>query len=339
MAAADSRGITAVSAPQAKYWAFRLGTAVVPLLPAAWLNPLAAALGSAGFVLGGRARRNALDNITPVVGSADATATARRMFVHSVRCSLTMFERRPATTGLGGHRLNGWHYFHEALAGGRGCVLVSPHLGDINYMAELFVADGLPVNVLVEELRPPALARLAARQRARRGVQVIVAGTGALREIAQALARNEIVALLSDRLVGNQPDYPVRFFGRQVRLPGTAFTLAARYHSPVVFGTAVRRPNGTIETDVRAPFVPDRQTAAYVQEMARVFEQFILRDPGCWLAFQPILGPVADAAAERASACPHTVEPASTAHVAARAREDRTPVGRPAHRRGSVVRG
>ncbi|MGH2520710.1 MAG: hypothetical protein ACRDF8_12945, partial [Chloroflexota bacterium] len=71
-----------MSALHPNYWAFRLGTAVVPRLPAAWLNPLAEALGSAGFVLGGRARRNALANITPVVGGAEATATARRMFVH-----------------------------------------------------------------------------------------------------------------------------------------------------------------------------------------------------------------------------------------------------------------
>jgi lauroyl/myristoyl acyltransferase len=259
---------------------------VVPRLPELWLPWLAEALGAAAFVLGRRARETAQANIEPVVGRAASLATARRMFTQNAQYYLSLFSRRPRRFRLEDHELHGWDQFRQALSAGRGCLLVSPHVGDINYYAELFVASGLPVSVLVEELRPRQLSDLVARLRQRRGVGVIVGGSGALRQIYRALDRNEIVAIISDRDLTGDGE-PVRFFGGQTTMPATAFTIAARRRTPVVFGTAVRLADGRIVTDVRAPFVPC-EPRAEVQRMADVFEEFIRRWPDQWLAFQPI---------------------------------------------------
>jgi len=211
------------------------------------------------------------------------------MFVHNAQYYLSLFAPRPANFSLEGHELHGWQHFHEALAGGRGCLLVSPHLGDINYYAELFVTSGLPVNVLVEDLRPKALSELVVRLRQRRGVNVITGGAGALRQIYKALDRNEIVAIISDRDLTGEGQ-PVTFFGRPATMPATAFTIAARRKTPVVFGTAVRVDGGHIVSDVRPPFVPRGEPRDEVQRMAGAFEEFISRWPDQWLAFQPIFG-------------------------------------------------
>lgn len=244
-------------------------------------------LGTAAFALGAPARRAAIINIRPVVGAAQSLQTVRRMFVHNSQYYLSLFSRRPKRVKLEDHQLDGWQHFREALSGGRGCVLVSPHLGDINYYAELFLAAGYPVNVVVEQLEPPALSDLMVRLRGRREVGIIVGGPGALRQIYRALDRNEIVAIISDRDLRGD-GLPVRFFGRQARMPGLAFAIAARRGVPVVFGTAVRlRPNHVV-SDVRPPFVPTANTQLHVQQMADVFEQFIRRFPDQWLAFQPI---------------------------------------------------
>src|SRR5581483_9371946 len=127
-----------------------------------------------------------------------AMPTVRRMFRRNAQYYLSLFAPRPADFRIADHELCGWQHFGEALDSGRGCLLVSPHIGDINYYAELFVASGLPVNVLVEDLRPKALSDLVVRLRGRRGVNVIVGGQGALRQMYRALDRNEIVAVISD---------------------------------------------------------------------------------------------------------------------------------------------
>ena len=259
----------------------------VPLLPEWCLPWLAEALGTAAFALGSRARRTADRNVAAVIGSRRRAATVRRMFVHNAQYYLSLFAPRTAGFCLAEHDLRGWDHFGQALAEGRGCLLVSPHLGDINYYAELFVASGLPVNVLVEALEPPELSALVVRLRARRGVNVIVGGRGALRDVYRALDRNEIVAIISDRDVAGD-GLPARFFGRAAKLPGYAFTIAARRKTPVVFGTAVRLDGGPIVADVRAPFVPSSDASVEVQGMARVFEEFIRRWPDQWLAFQPV---------------------------------------------------
>lgn len=222
-----------------------------------------------------------------MIGSNGLSATVRRMFVHNAQYYLSLFAPRPARFRLTDHELCGWNHFGEALTEGRGCLLVSPHLGDINYYAELFVASGLPVNVVVEDLQPAALSELVVRLRARRGVRVIVGGRGALRHIYRALERNEIVGIISDRDIAGDGE-PVCFFGQLATMPGYAFTIAARRKTPVVFGTAVRLAGGRIVTDVRPPFAPSGDVGREVQRMAHVFEEFIRRWPDQWLAFQPV---------------------------------------------------
>jgi phosphatidylinositol dimannoside acyltransferase len=261
----------------------------VPRLPQMWLPRLAELFGTTAFVIGRRARQTAQANIQPVLGQGRHLGHVHRMFVHNAQYYLSLFACRPADFNLADHELNGWQHFREALDMGRGCLLVSPHLGDINYYAELFVAAGLGVNVLVEDLRPKEMSDLVVRLRERRGVNVIVGGPGALRQVYRALYRNEIVAVISDRdLTGD--GQPVTFFGRESRMPATAFTIATRRKTPIVFGTAVRLDDGHIVTDVRKPFVPCGEARTEVQQMAGVFEEFIRRWPDQWLAFQPIWG-------------------------------------------------
>jgi KDO2-lipid IV(A) lauroyltransferase len=260
---------------------------VVPLLPERWLPWLAKVLGTGAFLLAARARRVARMNAEAVLGQGCATDTLWRMFVNNAQYYLSLFARRPASFRLEDHQLDGWEHFSEALARGRGCLLVSPHVGDINYYAELFVTSGLPMNVLVEEIRPKRLCELVTELRRRRGVNVIVGGRGALGEIYRALDRNEIVAIISDRDVAGDGQR-VCFFGRETKLPHYAFTIGARRKTPIVFGAAVRLDGNRIVADVRAPFVPSADIQAEVQRMARVFEEFIRRWPDQWLAFQPV---------------------------------------------------
>lgn len=231
---------------------------------------------------------NATENLRPVLGRRDARAV-RRMFVHNAEYYLSLFSLRPKGFSLAGHELRGWDHFREALTHGRGCILASPHVGDINYYAELFVASGLPVNVLVEDMRPRELSRLVAELRARRGVNVIVGGRGALREVYRALDRNEIVGLISDRSVDGS-GMPVRFFGRRATLPDIALAIGARRRTPVIFGAAVRLPSGRIVADIRPPFIPSADLTDEMQRMAETFEEFIGRWPDQWLAMQPVFG-------------------------------------------------
>ena len=128
--------------------------------------------------------------------------------------------------------------FDEALAEGKGVILVSGHLGNWELMGAALANRGLPLsmyvgaqkNLLVDE-------RINALRRAHGTVTI---GKGvAVRGLVKALRGGRIVAMLADQHYSAKRHY-VRFFGHPVsQAPGPA-SLSLRSGAPVVFGACLR---------------------------------------------------------------------------------------------------
>ncbi|MGA3217528.1 MAG: hypothetical protein ABSE77_00390 [Acidimicrobiales bacterium] len=195
---------------------------------------------------------------------------------------------------LAGVRTFGWDHLLAALAGGNGAIVATPHLGGWEWGAMYLIANGVPVTVAVEPLRPPDLFEWFARFRQELGMQVVPVGPGAAGAILQALKDGHVVCLLSDRVVAQVSAAEVSFFGAPVMLPAGPVTLALRSGAPLMtaaiyYGkrttahTLVFRP--PFELPAAARFRQSVQTGT--QLMAVELEHLIRSAPTQWHLVQP----------------------------------------------------
>src|SRR5215472_9808398 len=131
------------------YYLFKIASVVIPRLPHRSMLPLANIIGLLAWLIARRARKQATANIIHVLGAKtlDTRAgrrqlrkTVRGVFQNSVRNYLEMFflpSMQPETL-LRNLDTEGLEYLVEALAVGKGVIIVTAHLGPFNYLAQWF---------------------------------------------------------------------------------------------------------------------------------------------------------------------------------------------------------
>ena len=188
----------------------------------------------------------------------------------------------------------GWEHLEAALAGGKGAIVATPHLGGWEWGAMYLIANGIPVTVAVEPLRPPDLFEWFARFREDLGMKVVPTGPGAAGAILQALKGGHVVCLLSDREVARVSAAEVSFFGAPVMLPAGPVTLALRSGAPLMTAAIYYGKATTAHTLVfRAPVqLPPagrfRQSVqAGTQILTVELEHLIRSAPTQWHLVQP----------------------------------------------------
>ncbi len=189
--------------------------------------------------------------------------------------------------------VEGEEHFNEAEAAGKGVIFVSAHMGSAEVAAAIAMRRGYRITSVAEELRPGLLWDWLRTCRAKMGVTLLPvsrSGIGLLR----ALRKKEMVALVIDAGAYRGAGVPVMFFGQQTVFPDGPARLARMSGAPLVFGLAVRKPNGRFLASVAAPVYPDRKVEAVedvwrmTQNVASVFEGFVRRHPEQWYMFREI---------------------------------------------------
>jgi LPS export ABC transporter protein LptC len=141
-------------------------------------------------------------------------------------------------------RMDGAQALDEALAGGRGAIVVTGHCGNWELLAAWVAASGYPLTVVVRRVNDARFDALIVDFRRAAGVEVLVRDDPAfLRAVTDALRRNRLVALLIDQDMRGAGVF-VPFFGRPARTPPGAAVIALRARVPVVTAFIHRRPEG-----------------------------------------------------------------------------------------------
>jgi phosphatidylinositol dimannoside acyltransferase len=189
--------------------------------------------------------------------------------------------------------VRGYEHFEKALEGDVGPIMVLPHLGSWEWCGFwLPQVKDIEITVVVEPLEPPALFEWFAGLRGRMGMHVVPVGPEAGGAVTRALKARHVVALVSDRNVG-QGGVEVGFFGERTRLPGGPATLALRTGAPVLPVAIYDRPGGQHEAVVREPLDTERRgtlresVARITQDLAGVLEELIRAAPEQWHLLQP----------------------------------------------------
>jgi KDO2-lipid IV(A) lauroyltransferase len=181
----------------------------------------------------------------------------------------------------------------EALAKGRGVVLVCPHLTGTEIMTSTFAREA-PVAILARKAPDAEYEALKQQWYGKLGVEVIHrpprdAAHGPLVEmtsIVRALKNGRILAITPDLPQKAGKGVPVRLFGRPVSLPAGPFFVANRTGAPLM-PSFFHRENGQYHLWTHPPLDvsgPDRDTAisTAAQAWADLFEAVVREHPDMW---------------------------------------------------------
>ncbi|MBN1352941.1 lysophospholipid acyltransferase family protein [candidate division KSB1 bacterium] len=150
------------------------------------------------------ARKKTIRNLTRVFGSeknaAEIWKMAKSVFRDLGRNAVDMF-RLKQVVGKDPDRYvtcHGWENLDNALAKGKGVVVITGHLGCWELMAGYVSSKGYAVSVVGTPLYDPRLDKMLVDNRTSVGLKNIIRSTGA-REILRTLRNGEIVGILIDQ--------------------------------------------------------------------------------------------------------------------------------------------
>jgi len=176
---------------------------------------------------------------------------------------------------------HGWEHVAEAHAQGKGVVLLTPHLGCFEMVAQ-HASSRLPMTSMY---RPPKLRWLEAvmcNGRARGLGKLAKADMSGVRLLLKALKRGEIIGMLPDQTPSQGEGEWVDFFGRPAYTMTLLGKLVQSTKSHVVMCQSVRLPKGagyelhfsSLDLDVTAS-IPEQVNAAMEQLIRAYPEQYL----------------------------------------------------------------
>lgn len=309
----------------AKYWIFRVAALLVPRVPMWLARPVALAVGALLYALAGTTRRRVERNLRHIPALAQQPQrlqqATRGVFQHMALNYVDFFRGAHISDAdlLAGWTIENQQVLDDAVAQGRGVVIVGAHFGNFEFSASRLGAIGHHLLAPAERMRPEPLFELFVRLRQHHNLRLVPADSrDALRAIPEALKRGEVVVFVADRyIVGASAELPL--FDAPAKMPIGPFTLAARSGAPVLSAHAWREGPGRshgifLPLRMDPPPVTSRsatRTADEALAMLRTFighiEMVVGAHPEQWVsALSPIWdagqlpGPSASESAQRA---------------------------------------
>jgi phosphatidylinositol dimannoside acyltransferase len=256
-------------------------------------------LGLLAFYVGRSARAGALDNMRHVLGpaasDAEVWAATRAAFVHQSTNYYMLL--RPLVSDdvwRRNHVIEGREHMEAALAAGKGVLVLSAHLGHVEYVAEVMRRD-FHTHFLApaETIKPKKLYDWFVAHRERHGGEAVPASEAGGMDLARRLRRGGVIALAVD-LDTTRGGLPVEFFGAPALLPQGPARLALLASAPVLPMIAIRLPDGRFHLTIEPPLPIQRSRdreadqLAVMREIALMLERWISRYPTQWTMFSPI---------------------------------------------------
>jgi KDO2-lipid IV(A) lauroyltransferase len=261
------------------------------LLPHRWVGTVGRALGYLAFAVSRRYRRLAYDNLRralPELDDATRRRTVLRCFLHWLQIlfegvSMTRFDRQELRQLFD---VAGREHLDEAMAGGRGVMLVTAHYGAFE-MNGYFLGTFLErPHILVRPPSNPLMAKELIAVRSGPGTVSIDRKVGA-RGFARELENGGVCALASDQRVPPRNGLLLDFLGQPAWTTILPAYLAGRNGSPVVPFYTERLAGARYRVTFLPPLrVADRsreEAARSTQEINDLFGEWIRRRPEIWL--------------------------------------------------------
>lgn len=280
--------------PALIYFFFRGGAWLAEHLPISAGNRLASLAANLSYRLSRRRRDIVRKNLSRVVGPGPHLEALVRKAYHSyAEYWLETFRLgRYTPEDLGKLVLaedKVLRTMDDALAEGRGVLVITAHFGLYDLGCAWMGTEGWPLTTVTEVLKPRALYEWFTALRSKWGVQIVPAERGQLtRRIGKILQNGEVLALVADRDLGRRGIW-AEFFGERTTFPATPPLLMARKGIPLLAGavfTENGRPRAHFE---RVPYETSGDEAKDIvscaQVVAHALEGLVLKAPEQWHLF------------------------------------------------------
>ena len=189
-------------------------------------------------------------------------------------------------------QIEGFDNMTGPLDRGKGVVLITAHIGNIDIMGQLPGAFGVPISGPVERTKPDRLFEYTLRLRRSHGVKLIPSD-GPMMELYRALKRGEIVGLPTDKGIADNTR-TIEFFGAPAPLPSGPVRLALRTGAALVPAYCLRLPDDTfkvrVEPELELQQSGDREADELdgMRKIVTSMEKVISENPEQWLVAAPI---------------------------------------------------
>jgi KDO2-lipid IV(A) lauroyltransferase len=253
-------------------------------------------LGLVAFAVAAKPRQQVLRNLRRVRGNRGAfrdTLDTARTFATYASCLAEILGAGSPRGRLPQAVVWGEPHLQDAMAQGRGVLLVTAHTAGWETVGPLLARDHSLSVMIVEHAERDASAR-AIQDGARRAHGLLVAHAGEDPLSALALAKHlrhgGVVALQMDRTPRRLRGRAVTMFGSPARIPEGPLRLAMLTGAPLVPVFAARRGYRLYEIAVCPPIRIERDAGsaeldAAAQELAGAMQRFLGNHPTQWFHF------------------------------------------------------
>jgi len=271
----------------------RIAIAGIFILPMRLGIFLGGKLGVLLFFLLKRQRLLTIENLTSVFGKdmseAEIFNTAKAVF-RNLGKGAAEFINFPKINSRNIDKLvetDGFEKIDKALAGKKGCIILSCHLGNWELSAAYTSLKGYPANAIVRPLRDERFDRFVNNMRSSKGL-CIIPRESSFKKIIGILKSNQIVGILPDQDIDSVDGVFVNFFNRRAYTPTGPALLATVSGSPIIPVFCIRQ-NGKhkfiVEEPIELTITGDKEKDILLntQKWSDVTERYIRRYPEQWV--------------------------------------------------------
>ena len=184
--------------------------------------------------------------------------------------------------------VQGWEAFERVARSGRGCIVLTAHVGNWELGGAYIASMGFPIHAVAAPVASKTLDRLFAFERRHRGLRLIPWERAALATY-KTLRGGGMVAMLADRdFTGTGTE--CEFLGRKTRLPRGPVWLARRANVPICMGFVTRADDDTFLLKMLPPLDPAEGLSEEEMQaqVVRGLEEAVRRNPCQWFDFSPL---------------------------------------------------
>lgn len=232
------------------------------LLPLRLLRRVGILIGDLAWILNTGARRVTEENVRicfPALSAERRRRLARDSLRHLGMMALELglvWQGDAADVMRHVCRVVGREHMDAALAGGRGVIVLAPHIGNWEVLG-LFLGENFTVTSMFQPPDNPALDRIIRRARMRNGATLVPTNTSGVKALLRVLKRGEVVATLPDQVPPPNSGGFAPLFGIPALTPTLCYNLISRTGARAVMAYARRIP---ASVDFEIVFLPVPET-------------------------------------------------------------------------------
>ena len=282
-----------------KYFALLTAVALVSHLPRKVGYFIARIVADVIFLVSRRAKAGITENLRHVLGPEATDKELKRCALEVFRnASRNTFDlinlpRRDPATLENPVTIHGWEHVDRAIARGKGVVLASIHMGNMDMSVQVIRARGVDVTILAEVEEPEQLYRKTSSLRGFNGISILPVTYSGIKVAMKKLQKGELVAIACDRALQGSGQYR-RFFRREALLPIGGVEMAYRTGAAILPAFTFREKGYKFSMHFEPPIILDREAGreqcieSGLAKIVTLMEEYIGRHPEQWMVFEPI---------------------------------------------------